>query len=54
MLSNGNKQYQLAGVAKRVDSSAQELNQKFFMTSRGGEYFFVPSISMVKSLAATD
>ena len=26
-------------------------SQDFFVTSRGGEYFFVPSIDMVKQLA---
>ena len=51
VLSNGNKEYQLAGVAKHADSSVQELDQKFFVTSRGGEYFFVPSIATVKKLA---
>jgi hypothetical protein len=51
VLSNGNKEYQLAGVAKNADSYAQELDQKFFITSRGGEYFFVPSIPKVLELA---
>jgi Dyp-type peroxidase family len=51
VLSNGNKEYQLAGVAKHADDSTQELKQNFFVTSRGGEYFFVPSISEVKRLA---
>lgn len=51
VFSNENKQYQLAGVAKLADSPVQELDQKFFVTSRGGEYFFVPSIPMVKELA---
>ena len=51
MLKNGDKEYQLAGVAKDADSVAQELDEKFFVTSRGGEYFFVPSIATVKRLA---
>ncbi|KDR79158.1 hypothetical protein GALMADRAFT_208622 [Galerina marginata CBS 339.88] len=49
--SQGDK-YEVAGVAKKVVDSATSYEQKFFVTSRGGEYYFVPSISTVKSWGA--
>ncbi|KAK7463479.1 hypothetical protein VKT23_006828 [Stygiomarasmius scandens] len=48
---NGEK-YEVAGVAKKVVQSATSFDQKFFVTSRGGDYYFVPSISTVKSWGA--
>jgi hypothetical protein len=35
------------GVVKKEEP--EKFEQKFFATSRGGEYYFVPSISTVKS-----
>ena len=37
--------YEVTGIAGQVPP----FEQKFFATSRGGEYYFVPSISTVKS-----
>jgi len=37
--------YQITGVAQKVDTSASAVTPEFFVTSRGGEYFFVPSVS---------
>jgi len=37
--------YEVSGIVDKVPP----FEQKFFATSRGGEYYFVPSISTVKS-----
>jgi hypothetical protein len=42
----------VAGVAKKVVVDATSFDQKFFVTSRGGDYYFVPSIKTVKSWGA--
>lgn len=41
----------MAGIAKKVDTSATAFEQKYFVTSRGGEYYFVPGIRTVKEWA---
>ncbi|KAF8630219.1 hypothetical protein AX15_003045 [Amanita polypyramis BW_CC] len=43
------EKYEVTGVAKKVNVSASSFEQKFFVTSRGGDYYFVPSIATVKS-----
>ncbi|CAL1711609.1 unnamed protein product [Somion occarium] len=43
------KIFQVSGVARPEDVTA--FKQDFFVTSRGGEYFFVPSVETVKLLA---
>ncbi|KAK7051605.1 hypothetical protein VNI00_004584 [Paramarasmius palmivorus] len=40
--------YEVDGFAKKIDPSVVSYEQKFFVTSRGGEYYFIPSISTVK------
>ncbi|OCH91041.1 Dyp-type peroxidase, partial [Obba rivulosa] len=39
------------GFTKLTDIAANNDPQQFFVTSRGGEYFFVPSVSFIKQLA---
>ena len=41
----------IAGFARPADLAADADPQQFFVTSRGGEYFFVLSVSFVKELA---
>ena len=41
--------YAVDGIAKKIDTSKSSFVQEFFVTSRGGEYYFVPSIDTVKS-----
>lgn len=43
--------YEVMGIAKKVDTSLETFTPEFFVTSRGGEYFFVPSVSTLKILA---
>lgn len=48
------KVYEVFGFAKEVPSTgvaAASATQNFFVTSRGGEYFFIPSISTIASWA---
>ncbi|KAF8307454.1 Dyp-type peroxidase [Clavulina sp. PMI_390] len=49
MVDNKNTRYVVTGVAKKVDTSATGYQQEWWITSRGGEYFFVPSISAIKN-----
>ena len=49
--SKGDK-YTVDGIAKKIVPSTNSFAQEFFVTSRGGEYFFVPSIDTVKSWGA--
>ncbi|ESK95378.1 hypothetical protein Moror_3816 [Moniliophthora roreri MCA 2997] len=51
LVNNSGEKYEVAGIAKKVVPSATSYVQKFFVTSRGGDYYFVPSISTVKSWA---
>lgn len=46
-LKNGNKEYELIEFTNEVPSSnvASVAPQDLFVTPRGGEYFFIPSIS---------
>jgi len=41
--------YAVDGIAKKIVPSTNSYVQEFFVTSRGGEYYFVPSIDTVKS-----
>ena len=41
--------YAVDGIAKKIDTSKKTFVQEFFVTSRGGEYYFVPSIATVTS-----
>jgi Dyp-type peroxidase family len=52
-LKNGSKEYELFGFAKEVPSSnvASVATQNLFVTPRGGEYFFIPSISTIDAWA---
>ncbi|KAK7038734.1 hypothetical protein VNI00_010619 [Paramarasmius palmivorus] len=49
VINKQGEQYEVDGFAKKIDPSVVSHEQKFFVTSRGGEYYFVPSISTVKS-----
>ena len=49
LINTNNEKYVVTGVAKKEERGASAFEQKFFTTSRGGEYYFVPSISTVKS-----
>lgn len=52
-LTDGNStKFGVTGFAKEVDTSATPYKQDFFVTSRGGEYFFVPSISTLEAWGA--
>ena len=44
--------YAVDGIAKKIVPSPKSFVQEFFVTSRGGEYYFVPSIDTVKSWGA--
>jgi hypothetical protein len=44
--------YAVDGIAKKMVTSTDSFVQEFFVTSRGGEYYFVPSIDTVKSWGA--
>ena len=44
--------YAVDGIAKKKVTSKDSFVQEFFVTSRGGEYYFVPSIDTVKSWGA--
>jgi len=44
--------YTVDGIAKKIVPSPKSFVQEFFVTSRGGEYYFVPSIATVKSWGA--
>jgi len=45
------KEFDVTGFAKVRGASAQDVKEDFFVTSRGGEYFFVPSVSTLQRLA---
>ena len=45
-------EYAVDGIAKKIVPSTNAFVQEFFVTSRGGEYYFVPSIDTVKSWGA--
>lgn len=45
----GQDGFDIVGTVEMQDTNSKE--QDFFVTSRGGEYFFVPSISALKILA---
>ena len=45
------KRYTIHGIAKAVNTSASAFEQEFFVTSRGGEWFFVPGINTLKEWA---
>ncbi|OBZ77251.1 Dye-decolorizing peroxidase msp1 [Grifola frondosa] len=50
--SNGNGQnVQVDGFAAPVNTSATGQPQRYFVTSRGGEYFFVPSLPTLRKWA---
>jgi hypothetical protein len=53
-LNNGGKEYEIFGFAKEVPTSnVANVSgaQTFFVTPRGGEYFFIPSISTIEAWA---
>ena len=54
-LKNGSKEYELFGFAKEVPKSnvanISSGTQEFFVKPRGGEYFFIPSISTIAAWA---
>ncbi|KAF8307456.1 Dyp-type peroxidase [Clavulina sp. PMI_390] len=49
MVDKNNTKYVVTGFAKKVDTSATAYTPEWWITSRGGEYFFVPSISAIKN-----
>jgi len=49
LVSKNSTKYEVTGFAKAVDTSVTAYTQDFFVNSRGGEYFFVPSISTLKA-----
>lgn len=52
LTSSNNQKYEIFGYAKEVPSNAPR-KQQFFVKPRAGEYFFVPSISALRSLGAS-
>ncbi|EED79944.1 predicted protein [Postia placenta Mad-698-R] len=42
----------VTGFVNTPNLSAEAIAPKYFVTSRGGEYFFVPSVSILRALAA--
>ena len=48
IIGKDDMKYEVTGFAKAIDTSVTAYKQDFFVTSRGGEYFFVPSISALK------
>ncbi|KAH7908198.1 hypothetical protein BJ138DRAFT_390834 [Hygrophoropsis aurantiaca] len=51
--SNSWNQYRISGWAEKIDPGLVKPEQKFFVTSRGGEYLFVPSVSTLQTWANT-
>lgn len=49
--SEGDK-YAVDGIAKKIVPSGNSSVKEFFVVSRGGEYYFFPSIDTVKSWGA--
>lgn len=49
--SKDSTRYTIQGFAKAVETSATAHEKEYFVTSRGGEWFFVPGISTLKSWA---
>lgn len=49
----GREHINLEAISKDADSSfvIPGVTQEFFVTSKGGEYFFVPSVSTLQRLA---
>ncbi|KAF8869718.1 hypothetical protein CPB84DRAFT_1803607 [Gymnopilus junonius] len=45
--------YTITGVIQKRDTSATAFTQEFFVTSRGGEYFFTPSVSTLQAWATS-
>lgn len=53
LADQNSKKYMVTGFAKAIDDSEIAFTQDFFVTSRGGEYFFVPSISTLAKWGAS-
>lgn len=49
MTDQNDVKYVVNGFAQKVDTSATAYTPEWWITSRGGEYFFVPSISAIKA-----
>jgi len=43
------ERFEVAGVASKVFPNANDFEQQFFVTSRGGDYYFMPSLSTLES-----
>ncbi|KAI5989297.1 hypothetical protein EDD15DRAFT_2284759 [Pisolithus albus] len=54
VINRGGVKFEVTGVAQKLDTSATTVVEKFFVTSHGGEYYFVPSISTVKAWAGAN
>jgi len=54
LINDNNETFEVLGVAKKEETGADSFQQEFFATSRGGEYYFVPSIETVKLWASDD
>ncbi|KDQ07943.1 hypothetical protein BOTBODRAFT_180290 [Botryobasidium botryosum FD-172 SS1] len=53
-VADDGKEFDVTGFAKVRDVSAQDVKEPFFVTSRGGECFFVPSVSTLRRLATKE
>lgn len=51
VINTSGKKFTVSGIAKKDQTSLNPIPEKFFVTSRGGEYYFVPSIQTVKDWA---
>jgi hypothetical protein len=43
------ERFEVSGVARKLLPAANDFEQQFFVTSRGGDYYFIPSISTLRS-----
>jgi hypothetical protein len=43
------ERFEISGVAKKIFPTANDYEQQYFVTSHGGDYYFIPSISTLRS-----
>lgn len=51
LTASNDTKYEVTGVARLVKESADTFTPNYFVTSRGGEWFFVPGIPILKKWA---